>query len=392
MRQLSMQWRIALLTAILIASSCLVLNLLVFHSGAYYFGTLDKHVLKYDSGNPPIEQSPQTDDDVVTFDMSPEEFDAFYGEFTEELANAEKGFRQMSWIITILFSAFCGAIAFFVSGYFLRPIREFSEQADRIKMERLTEISLDENTVPEFRDLSHSINQMLHRLNAAFDAQRQFTGNAAHELKTPLALMRAKLDTYRREHLEDDSEEAETINLLSEQVDRLSSLVKTLLVMSELEELPREDHVHLPSLIEEVLTDLASLADDASIVLSREGDDVSVIGSDILLYRLVFNLVENGIKYNHPGGFVVASVTTNNSSVTIRIRDTGSGIPEKHHKSVFHPFFRVDKTRSGRMSGVGLGLPMVWEITRLHGGLVRVESSSEDGTVFNVTLPTHLQV
>ena len=254
-------------------------------------------------------------------------------------------------------------------------------------MENLAKARLDENTIMEFQVLSRSINQMLERLSEGFEAQRQFTGNAAHELRTPLALMQAKLDLYVKEHPTSLPETTETIALLREQTEHLSQLVKTLLNMSELETIARTDCIELSPMIEEVLTDLMPLAEKNGVTLKQETETVTLIGSDVLLYRMLFNLVENAIKYNHTGGSVIISAQEEQEKAVIRIRDTGSGIPQKHRENVFQPFYRVDKSRSRALGGVGLGLSLVWEIVRLHDGTVCIEESSEAGTTIVVTLP-----
>lgn len=389
MKRLSLQWRIALLTALFIAGSCVILNLLIYNSGAYSYRTLDKYVSSYDESDLPIRENSGINGNNVIIDMTHEEFDAFYEDFTAELAQAEYRFKHISWIITILVSLLCGAIAFVISGRLLSPLREFSRQTSHIEPGNLDEIKLDEYTIPEFRELSRSINEMLTRLNNAFSAQKQFTGNAAHELRTPLALMQAKLDLYREQHREEESEAMETVKILSEQTDRLSHLVKTLLDMSDLENISRDDAIHLTPLIEEILADLSPLAEQKQIQLDQMGNDVLMTGSDVLIYRMIYNLVENGIKYNRPAGRVFVSVeqSADAGSVDICVSDSGTGIPREHLDSVFQPFFRSDKARSRSMGGVGLGLTLVREIARIHGGSVIVEVTSEEGTTFKITLP-----
>lgn len=389
MKRLSLQWRIALLTAMFIAGSCVILNLLIYNSGAYSYRTLDKYVSSYDESDLPIRENSGINGNNVIIDMTHEEFDAFYEDFTAELAQAEDRFKHISWIITILVSLLCGAIAFVISGRLLSPLREFSRQTSHIEPGNLDEIKLDEYTIPEFRELSRSTNEMLTRLNNAFSAQKQFTGNAAHELRTPLALMQAKLDLYREQHSGEESEAMETVKILSEQTDRLSHLVKTLLDMSDLENISRDDAIHLTPLIEEILADLSPLAEQKQIQLDQMGNDVLMTGSDVLIYRMIYNLVENGIKYNRPAGRVFVSVeqSADARSVDICVSDSGTGIPREHLDSVFQPFFRSDKARSRSMGGVGLGLTLVREIARIHGGSVIVEATSEEGTTFKITLP-----
>ena len=384
MRKLSFQWRITLMTALLLALTCVVLNLLLYRSGIYYFDTLDDYVVECTGGRIP---EGEASEDVVIIDMTPEEFESFSVRFTEELIAAKEKFGEKSWLITAVITLLGGVVAYFVCGRSLKPLREFSSQAEQVQAKNLTATRLNEDTVPEFRTLSQSINQMLERLSAAFAAQKQFVGNAAHELRTPLALMQARLDLYKKETHQDMREADETITMLSEQTERLSHLVKTLLDMSELETIPRTDCIELGPMIEEVLTDLSPLAEKNAVTLEQAGEALTVSGSDVLLYRLLFNLVENGVKYNRPGGRVTVSVQNENRTIVIRVCDTGPGIPEDCRESIFQPFYRVDKSRSRSMGGVGLGLALVWEIARLHGGTVVIEKSGETGTVVAVRLP-----
>ena len=285
-------------------------------------------------------------------------------------------------------AALGGAVAYFVSGKALKPLKRFTAKAERVQLQSLTEITLSEDEAVEFSRLSRAINQMLLRLNQAFDAQQQFVGNAAHELRTPLALMQARLDLYMAtDHGDNRPETAETISMLREQTERLSKMVRTLLDMSDLKAVPRTDKIQLAPMIEEVLADLSPLAEKSGVALSQSGEDLWIIGSDVLVYRSIFNLVENGVKYNHPGGSVRVAASRRGSSAVIEVRDTGCGIPENFRESVFQPFFRVDKSRSREKGGVGLGLSLVWEIAHLHGGSVRITESGKDGTVIELTLP-----
>ena len=278
----------------------------------------------------------------------------------------------------------------FVSGSALKPLRRFTAKAERIQLQSLSEITLSEEEAPEFSRLSRAINQMLKRLDRAFDAQRQFAGNAAHELRTPLALMQAQLDLYMSaEHEEACSETRETISMLREQTERLSKMVRTLLDMSELKAVPCTDKIQLAPMIEEVLADLSPLAEKSGVTLLQKGEDLWVTGSDVLIYRAIFNLVENGVKYNRPGGGVCVAASRRGGEAVIEVADTGCGIPEAFRESVFQPFFRVDKSRSREKGGVGLGLSLVWEIAHLHGGGVRVRESGEQGTTIELTLPAN---
>ncbi len=385
MKKLSFQWRITLMTALLISISCITLNLLLFRSGSEYIDAIGQYVFDYEDDEIGIIIDSEADSLYV--DLTEEQFKEFMSSFSAVLDNTKMGFGQRGWLITVAVTLLSGVIAYYVSGHSLRPLRRFSAQAEQIQTKNLAEARLGEDTIPEFQALSRSINQMLERLSDGFEAQRQFVGNAAHELRTPLALMQARVDLYENENSVPSPETREALALIKEQTERLSRTVKTLLDMSELETIPRTDRIELSPMIEEVLTDLEPLAEDKHITLTQAGKNLTLVGSDVLLYRMLFNLVENAIKYNRPNGRVTVSVTQEGSIALICVCDTGPGIPKECRESVFQPFFRVDKSRSRALGGIGLGLSLVWEIVRLHNGTVQLDESDETGTVVAVRLP-----
>ena len=376
MKRLSLQWRITLMTVLLIGITCVAMNLLLCSSGVYYMDTIADNL---QGGSTVI----LNDGGAASFDpqlIAPNE------ELTIVVDGAQGLFRTTNWYITAAVTLLSGILAYFVSGRALKPLRSFASQVEQVQLNNLADMRIDEDVIPEFRQLSRSFNQMLERLNNAFAAQRQFTGNAAHELRTPLALMQAQLELFSAEHPDVRPETAEFLALLREQTERLTRLTKTLLEMSNLRQVARNERIQLAPMIEEIFTDLAPLSDKLGITLTAEGDSI-MTGSDALIYRLIFNLTENAVKYNRPGGSVRACVTQETEKLLIRVSDTGCGIPEKYQQSIFQPFFRVDKSRSREYGGAGLGLSLVWEIADLHGGSVWVEESSEKGTTIAVGLP-----
>ena len=382
MKRLSLQWRITLLTILLLAAACVTMKTLLCSSGHAYMDSIGDYVMHY------AEEGPL----AIRVDIPKEQWEdmseRFSGEFVVELTGAKHSFCMRGWYIALAVTALGGAVAYFVSGRALKPLKRFTAKAERVQLQSLTEITLSEDEAAEFSRLSRAVNQMLLRLKQAFDAQRQFVGNAAHELRTPLALMQARLDLYMStDHGDSCPETAETIAMMREQTERLSRMVRTLLDMSELKTVPRTDRIQLAPMIEEVLADLSPLAEKSGVLLSQSGEDLWITGSDVLIYRAIFNLVENGVKYNRPGGSVCVAASQRGQEAVIEVKDTGCGIPEDFRESVFQPFFRVDKSRSREKGGVGLGLALVWEIAHLHGGNVRVRESGESGTKIELTLP-----
>lgn len=380
MKRLSLQWRITLLTALLIAGTCICLNLLLYHSGAVSIDSLNGFVFEY---TPESSEDP----DGLAIEISDSQMSEFISRFSDEAYDVKTDFGRKGWLITVAVTIVSAAIAYFVSGQALKPLRKLSQQAEKIDQDSISDIRLSEDTVKEFRQLSISVNLMLDRLSETFATQRQFSGNAAHELRTPLAIMQTKLELFAAEHKNLEGDTAELVRSQAEQLDRLSRLVHTLLEISNLSSAPRSDRIELAPLVEEIITDLTPLASQNDITMEQDCDNVVITGSDALIYRLVFNLIENAVKYNRRGGSVSVSVHKENSDVVVRVSDTGCGIPEEYRESIFQPFFRVDKSRSRQMGGVGLGLALVHEIAVLHGGSVRAEPGNKVGTVFIVTLP-----
>ena len=377
MKRLSLQWRITLLTALLIACACVCMNLLLYRTGVTSMDALNGFMMQYQPGSA----------DSLTIEIPQEEMSSLLAHFSQEVYDAKVVFGRKGWCITGVVTFLSAAIAYFVSGSALKPLQQLAQQAKKVNQDSIETTRLDEDTVQEFRQLSRSVNEMLDRLAQSFALQRQFAGNAAHELRTPLAILQTKLELYAEEHPQMDAGTGELVNTLREQLDRLTALVRTLLEMSNLQSVSRTDCIDLAPLVEEILTDLSPLAQKNGVALQQDCADLQMIGSDALIYRLVFNLVENGIKYNRPGGAVRVTLRPQKQTAVLRITDTGSGIPAECRDSVFQPFFRVDKSRSREMGGVGLGLALVREIAVLHGGTVTVEESSGCGTTFAVTLP-----
>lgn len=377
MKKLSLQWRITLMTVLLIGVTCVSMNLLLCSSGVYYMDSIADSLQDY---------GPIVLEDEETASFDPQLVPSGEG-LTIVVSGAQARFRTTNWYITAAIALLGGMLAYFVSGHALRPLRRFAQQAEQVETSNLSEIRLDEETLPEFRPLTYALNEMLERLSRGFDAQRQFVGNAAHELRTPLTLLQTQLELFSDEHPDILPESAAFLATLQDEVQRLSRLTHALLDMSDLQSVPRDDVILLSPMIDEVFADLAPRAERNGISLSREGEDVTVVGSDMLLCRMFFNLVENGVKYNHPGGMVKVVVQQRDGQAVIHVTDTGCGIPQEFWQSIFQPFFRVDKSLSRELGGAGLGLPLVWEIARLHGGRVWVEESNDSGSVLAVTLP-----
>ena len=383
MKRMSLQWRLTCITTLCIAVICGCLTMFVYKNGVHYIDSLQDAVESQgdEKGNK---------SDEIYISIPDDKWDEFADEFSVQVYNNKADYKRNSLIITVLLALLGGVVTYFISGHALRPIREFSDKIEEVQAQNLSDSRIEENNVKELNQLGISYNKMLERLSDAFEIQRQFTANAAHELRTPLALMQVQLDLYNSaSHPGNDADTLQTIKMVTEQNDKLNRMVKTLLDMSELQTVGRDDKIILDAIVEEVLADLEPLAVEKNIKLIGKCEDATMIGSDILIYRLVYNLVENAIKYNHPLGQVTVTAYQRNKHVYLSVEDTGSGIPKELRERVFEPFFRVDKSRSRELGGVGLGLALVHEIVRVHDGSIRIKSGKTGGTIFEVTFAQH---
>ena len=383
MKRMSLQWRLTCITTLCIAIICGCLTMFVYKNGVHYIDSLQDAVES--QGNEKGNKS-----DEIYISIPDDKWDEFADEFSVQVYNNKADYKRNSLIITVLLALLGGVVTYFISGHALRPIREFSDKIEEVQAQNLSDSRIEENNVKELNQLGISYNKMLERLSDAFEIQRQFTANAAHELRTPLALMQVQLDLYNSAtHPGNDADTLQTIKMVTEQNDKLNRMVKTLLDMSELQSVGRDDKIILDAIVEEVLADLEPLAVEKNIKLIGKCEDATMIGSDILIYRLVYNLVENAIKYNHPLGQVTVTAYQRNKHVYLSVEDTGSGIPKELRERVFEPFFRVDKSRSRELGGVGLGLAFVREIVRVHDGSICIKSGKTGGTIFEVTFAQH---
>lgn len=380
MKKMSLQWRLTCIITLYIAVICGCVTMLVYRNGVYYMDSLQEAVDTRGDDQP-------DDAEEIYISIPEDKWDEFANDFSVQVYNNKADYRKNSLIISAVLALLGGVVTYFISGHALRPLREFSDKIEKVQAQNLADSRIEENQVKELNQLSVSYNRMLERLSDAFEIQRQFTANAAHELRTPLALMQVQLDLYHsNSHPGNDADTVQMIKMVTEQNDRLNKMVKTLLDMSELQTVGRDDEIVLDALVDEVLEDLEPLAEGKNIRLIGKCKDVTMVGSDILIYRLVYNLVENAIKYNHSGGQVTVTADRKEKHVYLSVEDTGAGIPEELKERVFEPFFRVDKSRSRELGGVGLGLALVREIVRVHDGSITVKSNPSGGTIFEVVL------
>ena len=382
MKKMSLQWRLTCITTLCIAIICGCLTMFVYKNGVYYIDSLQKAVNA--QGDDSADNS-GNDSEEIYISIPEDKWDEFANDFSVQVYNNKEDYRKNSLVISALLAILGGVATYFISGHALKPLREFSDKIEEVQIQNLADSRIEESKIKELNQLSVSYNKMLERLQDAFEVQRQFTANAAHELRTPLSLMQVQLDLYHStQHPGSDADTLQMIKMVTEQNDRLSKMVKTLLDMSELQTVGRDEQIIMDDLVEEVLEDLEPLAQEKNIKLIGNCKDITMVGSDILIYRLVYNLVENAIKYNHSGGQVTVTAYKEQKHICLSVADTGSGIPKELRERVFEPFFRVDKSRSRKLGGVGLGLALVHEIVRVHDGSITVKSNPSGGTIFEV--------
>ena len=378
MKKMSLQWRLTCIITLYIAAICGFLTMLVYQNGVYYMDSLQESVDSQGADN-------WNDSEEIYISIPEDKWDEFANDFSVQVYNNKADYKKNSLIISALLALLGGVATYFISGRTLKPISEFSDKIEEVQAQNLSDSRIEETPVKELNQLRVSYNKMLERLSDAFEIQRQFTANAAHELRTPLALMQVQLDLYNSTcHPGNDADTLQMIKMVTEQNDRLSKMVKTLLDMSELQAVGRDDKIIVDALVDEVLEDLEPLAQEKNIQLIGNCRKITMVGSDILIYRLVYNLVENAVKYNHIGGQVTVTAYRKEKHICLSVEDTGNGIPEELRERVFEPFFRVDKSRSRELGGVGLGLALVQEIVRVHEGSITVKSNPSGGTIFEV--------
>lgn len=379
MKKLSIQWRLTIITTLFIALICGCLTLFIYKSGVYYIDSLQ------DTVNAQNEDGSKDGSEEIYISIPDEKWQDFANDFSIQVYNNKADYRKTSLILSALMALLGGVITFFISGHALKPLSEFSDKIEKVQAQNLAASRIEENKVKELNQLSISYNKMLERLSESFETQRQFTANAAHELRTPLAVMQVQLDLYNAtEHPDNDECSQKTLKMVTEQNERLSKMVKTLLDMSELQTVARDEEIALDALVEEVLADLEPLAQKKGITLTGNCESLTMTGSDILIYRLVYNLVENAIKYNRSDGQVTVTVAKKDQNIIFSVADTGNGIPEALKNKIFEPFFRIDKSRSRALGGVGLGLALVYEIVRVHNGNITVKDNPAGGTIFEI--------
>lgn len=382
MKKMSLQWRLTCITTLCIAIICGCLTMFVYKNGVYYIDSLQKAVNA--QGDDSADNS-ANDSEEIYISIPEDKWDEFANDFSVQVYNNKEDYRKNSLVISALLAILGGVATYFISGHALKPLREFSDKIEEVQIQNLADSRIEESKIKELNQLSVSYNKMLERLQDAFEVQRQFTANAAHELRTPLSLMQVQLDLYHStQHPGSDADTLQMIKMVTEQNDRLGKMVKTLLDMSELQTVGRDEHIIMDDLVDEVLEDLEPLAQEKNIKLIGKCKDITMVGSDILIYRLVYNLVENAIKYNHSGGQVTVTAYKEQKHICLSVADTGSGIPKELRERVFEPFFRVDKSRSRKLGGVGLGLALVHEIVRVHDGSITVKSNPSGGTILEV--------
>ena len=391
----SLQLKLTLLLSLLMIVSCVLMYFFISHSAVSGMDGLQNYMIKVD---------PQDGDSPITFNVDPK---ALFPQFEQEIQETKEDFLLRSVIATTIIILLSSVCTYFLTKKTLTPLQKLTSEVSQIQAQNLSTQLAVPNSKDEIAQLTSSFNEMLTRLDNAFSTQKQFSANAAHELRTPLAVLQTNLEVFEKKQEPEIVEYRQLFTMIKEQTARLSQLVGTLLDMTNLKSVPRTDHVSLEELVDEVFCDLDPVAEKAGISIHFDDSSsqdlytdvhtpdasapnnniLNITGSYVLLYRAVYNLVENAIKYNRPNGSVTVSVREQNGQAMILVKDTGIGISPENQKKIFDPFFRVDKSRSRAMGGAGLGLALVDSIAREHGGSVKVLESNEKGSIIALMLP-----
>ncbi|MDU5251628.1 HAMP domain-containing sensor histidine kinase [Anaerococcus vaginalis] len=370
MKKMSLRLRIAILTSILIALTSLTMNFFMNKTAYFYIDSLGGYVDKMEN----------KEDLYINIDK--DKIGDFNTTFSDQVTITKNNFSKKSWIITSLVTIFGGIISYFLSGKFLEPLDKFSNQIEQIQLKNITDYEVKENPIKEFQKLTKSFNQMLERLNESYKNEREFTARAAHELRTPLTIINSQIDLFEEENMDED-EIKNLVTMIKNESDRLSKLVTSLLDLSELRSVTRNEKIELSSLIEEAIQDLSFISDKKNINIENICQEIYIEGSDLLIYRVFYNLIENAIKYNNNNGFVKIYSKKNNDFAEIYVEDSGIGIANSEKENIFKAFYRI---KANEEIGSGLGLSLVKETIKLHRGKIKV-LDKEKGSLIKVSLP-----
>ena len=385
MKRLSLQWRITLMTVLLIGVTCVVMNLLLCSSGVYYMDTIADTLQGGDTVMMNSEGAESFNPQLVT----PDE------DLTIVVNGAQGRFRMTNWYITAVVTLLSGVLAYFVSGRALKPLRSFVSQVEKVQLNNLADMRINEDVLPEFRQLSYSFNQMLERLDNAFAAQRQFTGNAAHELRTPLTIIVGYLENLMEDDLVEESPALarKFIGIMHQNSQRLMNIIEDMLMISKLESghkaILKEQWFHITSCVDDVFSRLDSIREKKQAALHMDiPPDWELYGDPFYWTQVLFNLVENALKQNtKPGLSVTVAAAKTPEACVITVTDTGVGIPAESLPFLFNRFYRVETHHSSEIKGTGLGLSIVKRAVEAHDGTITVTSVPHRETAFTITIP-----
>ncbi|TRW25043.1 HAMP domain-containing histidine kinase [Criibacterium bergeronii] len=375
-KTLSLQWKLTLTTALLVIIVCLTLSYSISKTAILYMDEIENSVIAVFPEE--IFKNPSSENIELNIDPSEN--------ISEKIKDTQSGFWGKSLLITAIITCISSIIVYFLVGYFLKPLKKFNKQLQNIQVKNLQEpIPLTSNSV-EIVKITDTFNEMLKRINDAFSAQKQFSANAAHELRTPIAVMQTQIEVLKKNYNSDISDYKDVTNMVATQTERLSQVIDILLEMTQLQTAEKKDMISLYELIEEVICDLSAVAEQKNVEIIQKSGDAKLLGNEMLIYRAIYNLIENAIKYNIEGGNVSVEIEEDEKYAKVIVIDTGKGIDKNNWKQIFEPFFRVDKSRSRSMGGAGLGLALVKEIALRHAGDVCVVNSNNNGTKIELKL------
>lgn len=307
---------------------------------------------------------------------------------SQETQSAKRLFSVQSAIYMIMIIIGGSALTYYISDRALKPLEKLNAQVKGLSANNLSQTLEVPPGQDEISQLTQSFNQMVDKLNQAFMVQKRFAASAAHELRTPLAVLQTKVDVFNKKSAHTKEEYQALIYVFENQISKLRGLVGNLLDMTNMQDDVEQGDICVGDMFEEIFCDLHQMAKDKRVELTLACEQCTIFGNVELLYRAFYNLVENAIKYNVEGGTVQVKVQTKApEKIQIWIKDSGIGIADESKPHVFEPFYRVDKSRSRAMGGAGLGLALVDSMIKKHGGTTSVLDNENGGTCFVVELP-----
>lgn len=379
MKKLSLRMRLTLLSALVMASVAVILtSMFLFGADRIFVRDLEQKMTF----------QPQ---DIIITSVKKEGVPNENMDLQEVTVSLKKAGTQFNlWGMAALFLVLIlgtGA-TWLMAGHVLKPLKELSSAIEEIGGNDLSNRVEIQGRQDEIGRLARSFNHMMDKVSASFERQKRFSASAAHELKTPLATILVNLEVLELDGKTSPDRMEKVLTIVKANTERMIRLVEDLMRLTSDKDHEMEEEVELSEVFAITLYELSPLIRKKDLTVSIENTpDISLTGSRVMLYRVMSNLLENAAKYNREHGSISIATGRDDNGVTVKIEDTGIGIPEEALPHIFEPFYRVDQSRSRAVGGAGLGLPLVKDIVEKHGGEVTVKSAAGEGTTFILRFP-----